>query len=138
MNLTPVQQDSIRTILRANGAVVGYLFGSYVRGTAGILSDLDVGVIFPSSLSLEVQESKVEVIRSALEKTYGRDKVDVINIGTLKSPLLRYIIVLGEGVELYVDDISVRNQAARQALRSFEDTRHLRNIQSTAIRHIFA
>lgn len=138
MKLTPSQQDRIRTVLRDNGVLVGYIFGSYARGTAGTMSDLDVGVVFPSTLPLDVQESRIECMRYALERTYGRDMVDIINVGKIKNPLLRYIIVLGEGILLYADDVSLRNQTAVRSLREFEDTRHLRNIQGVAIRHIFA
>ena len=138
MTLTSLQKDTIRTILRANGALIGYVFGSYARGTAGTLSDLDLGVVFPDSLSFEIQENQIERMRYSLEKTYGRDLVDIINIGKIKNPLLRYLIVLGEGILLYDDNVSIRNQIAARSLRDFEDTQHLRNIQGVAIRHLFA
>ena len=71
------QKDKIITILRANGAVVGYLFGSYARGTAGTLSDIDIGVAFPKKMSSLDQEDRVENVRGSSEKIYGRDRVDV-------------------------------------------------------------
>jgi len=138
MNLTASQRDEISALLRANGAVVGYLFGSYARGTAGVLSDVDVAVAFPADVAKETQENRVEDIRSGLEKMFGRDKADVVNIAEISNPLLRYIIMLGEGSPLFVDDFSLKNRFARYALQEYEDTSHLRMIQSQALSGLFA
>ena len=138
MNLTALQQDNVRTILSTNGAVIGYLFGSYARGTAGHLSDLDVAVAFPLDMSKENQENRVEDIRSELEKIFGRDKADVVNIAETNNPLLRYIIMLGEGIPLFVDDLPMRNRLAMYARQEYEDTNHLRMIQGQVLSKLFA
>ena len=138
MKLTSLQLDLIKTTLKSRGVVTGYVFGSYARGTAGPLSDLDVGVIFPGNISEEEQGNLIEQIRYRLEQTFGRDKVDVINITTVKNPLLRYMIVLEEGILLYSDDMALNKRIATYTLRSFEDTKHLRNMQGMIIRKIFA
>jgi predicted nucleotidyltransferase len=137
MNLTPSQRDEISALLRANGAVIGYLFGSYARGTAGVLSDVDVAVAFPDNLPKETQDNRIEDIRSGLEKMFGIDKADVVNIAEIKNPLLRYVIMLDEGAPLFVDDFSLKNRFARYALQEYEDTRHLRMIQSQALSGLF-
>lgn len=124
--------------MRAFGAVIGYLFGSYARGTAGPLSDVDIAVAFPHEMSLVLQEDNVENIRNDLEKIFDRDKVDVVNIEVMKNPLLRYIAALGEGVTLFADDVNLKNKIAIRALRDFEDTKYLRRTQSESLKKLFA
>ena len=42
--------------MRSRGAVIGHVFGSYgARATAGYLSDIDVGVVFPVTMSKDIQ-----------------------------------------------------------------------------------
>jgi predicted nucleotidyltransferase len=135
--LSDTDKEKIVAILRENGAVVGYLFGSYVRGTAGPLSDLDVGVVFKDTLTEGQQEDGVEKIRFELEVIYGKDNVDVVNILLLRNPLLQYVITLGEGQVLFCDDRAALNSIALKALRDFEDTRSLRKIQREALSGLF-
>ncbi|MDO8575362.1 MAG: nucleotidyltransferase domain-containing protein [bacterium] len=137
MILNIKNKQLIVDILRRNNAVVGYLFGSYARGTAGVLSDFDVAVAFPIDMSIETQDNKIEDIRSGLEKIYGRDKVDVMNIPKLKTPLLRYIITLGEGILLFTDDRSLLNNLVDFARRDYEDTKPLRAIQGLYLKSLF-
>lgn len=136
-NLTKEQREKIIVAMRSSGAVVGYLFGSYARGTAGPLSDIDVAVVFPYSAPLESQENYVEKLRNDMEKIFGADKVDVVNINALKNPLLLYLATLGEGEALFTDDVLLKNHVARRALRDFEDTRYLRHIQSESLKKLF-
>lgn len=137
-NITEEQKEKIIAEMRSFGAVVGYLFGSYARGTAGSLSDFDIAVAFPYEMKLKSQENNVENIRNNLERIFGADKVDALNVGVLKNPLLLYLIVLGEGTTLFADDDSVKNKIAMRALRDFEDTKHLRQIQSASLKKLFA
>jgi predicted nucleotidyltransferase len=137
MHLALSQQNMVCTVLRANGVVIGYLFGSYARGTAGYLSDFDVAVAFPVDMTKETQDNCIENIRSELEKIFGKDKADVVNIADINNPLFRYIILLGEGVPLFVDDTLLRNKLARYARQEYEDTSHLRMIQNQALSRLF-
>ena len=137
-NFTKIQEEEIIDAIRSSSAVVGYLFGSYARGTAGLLSDIDVGVAFPKSTSLDDQSDKIEQIRRKLERIFGRDKVDVLNVPHLRSPLLRYLVTLGEGRLLFTDDISMVNTIADFARREYEDTKNLRYIQRAAVSNLFA
>jgi len=137
--LTEEQRQEIISLMQSRGAVVGYLFGSYARGTAGPLSDIDVGVAFPSNMSKDLQDSRIEEIRIGLESKFGgRDKADVLNVPELRNPLLRYIVTLGEGQVLFANDQSLRNRLAEYALREYEDTKPLRSIQGNAVGHLFA
>lgn len=138
VNITSEQKEQIISAMRSGGAVVGYLFGSYVRGTANLRSDIDVAVAFPYEMAIDLQENRVEDIRNDLEKIFGADKVDVLNVRTVKNPLLLYTAVLGEGIVLFVDDIPLKNSIAMRALRDFEDTKHLRKIQSESVEKLFA
>jgi predicted nucleotidyltransferase len=124
--------------MRKNGATMGYIFGSYARGTAGPLSDVDVAVTFPIGTDRIESDKNIESIRAELEYAYGRDKVDVLNIMEIRSPLLRYIILLGEGFLLFADDNLLKNKLVRYALNQYEDTKYLRTIQSHALKRLFA
>jgi predicted nucleotidyltransferase len=137
-SLSKSEQEKITGILRGNGAVVGYLFGSYARGTAGPLSDIDIGVAFPKTIAIEIQEEKIESIRISLELMFGRDKADVANVPVLRNPLLRYAITLGEGEVLFADDVAFKDRLAALALREYEDTKSLRSIQYQALANLFA
>ena len=136
-SLTAEKQEKVIEILRSNGVFIGYLFGSYSRGRAGNLSDIDLGVVFPKSIPLALQEQNIEQVRNSLEKIFGKDKVDIVNVPQLRNPLLRYVITLGEGKILFAEDISQKNNLADQARREFEDTRRLREIQSQALKNLF-
>jgi predicted nucleotidyltransferase len=135
--LSVIQKNKIIDILRSNGVSVGYLFGSYVRGTAGHLSDIDIGVAFPKDSDIFYEAEKIEDIRASLEKIFGKDKVDVVNTPRLRKPLLKYIITLGEGVLLFADDVSLKTRLVDLARREFEDTRPLRSIQFQALKSLF-
>ncbi len=136
--LATIQKERMIQHLRNQGVVVGYLFGSYARGTAGPLSDIDIGVVFSKTISENEQENRIEMIRVELEKLFGTDKVDIINVPQVKKPLLRFIITLGEGKILFSDDKKLENSLAFYARREFEDTKSLRRIQSEAMRKSFA
>ena len=138
ISLTVGQKEEIIAAMRHFGAVVGYLFGSHTRGTANLRSDVDIAVAFPYEMNIESQENRIGDIRNDLEKIFGIDKVDVMNIGTIKNPLLLYLAVLGEGTVLFADDVPLKNYIAGRALRDFEDTKYLRNIQSISLKKLFA
>ncbi|MDE1946507.1 MAG: nucleotidyltransferase domain-containing protein [Patescibacteria group bacterium] len=124
--------------MRKNSAIAGYLFGSLARGTAGPLSDIDLAVIFPMNMPREVQESRVEYIRESLEKTYGIDKVDVVNLDTMANPFIRYTAMFNDGVLLFNDDKVLTNMIAFRAMREYEDTSIIRRNQRNALKHLFA
>lgn len=138
VNLTKEQKEKIVSVMRSFSAAIGYLFGSYARETAGLRSDIDIAVAFSYEIKAESQENRIEDIRNSLERIFGIDKIDVINVNAVKNPLLLYLIVLGEGEVLFADDISLKNHIAARARREFEDTRHLRYIQSVSLKKLFA
>lgn len=138
MKLSEGQKTLIKGIMRDNGVAAGYVFGSYARGTAGPISDIDVGVAFKKTIKAEEDQSlKIESIRSGLEKIFGRDRADVVNLGTAKNPLIRYAIVIGEGEELFADDRARRTEIVLKALRDYEDTKRLRLIKARAVTGLF-
>lgn len=137
MEINQEQKEKIVEIMRAGRAVLGYLFGSVVRGTAGPLSDIDFAVAFPSQFSEEERSDEVEEIRGSLEQIYGIDKVDVVDLNKLRHPALMHEIVLDEGELLFNDNHNFKNYLSLKALREFEDTRPIRNIRSAALKNLF-
>ena len=137
MEINEEQKKKIVEIMREEKAALGYLFGSVARGTAGPLSDIDVAVVFPFSFGEEERFKRIEKIRGSVEHIYGIDKVDVVDLNKLRNPALMHEIVLDEGALLFNDDQNLKNYLSLKALRDFEDTQPIRNIQSVALKEMF-
>ena len=131
--MTEADKKKIAEIMEKHGVIVGYLFGSAARGKMGPLSDIDVAVLFDEFLNIENQESLLEDIRSAVAHSFGKEKVDVINLNQETNPVLRYEAVL-EGEVVFVRDISIKARLARAVLREYEDTRYLRETSYRILR----
>jgi predicted nucleotidyltransferase len=121
-------EQIITDILKKHGVVLGYLFGSHARGTSGPLSDIDVAVVLPVSLSDDEQFAVIAAIRSDIQNAFRTDFVDVINLNTNKNPALRRAILF-EGVALVVTDKLIRKNLELKAVREYEDTKFLRDAQ---------
>lgn len=124
--------------MKDNDVVAGFLFGSYARGEVGPMSDVDVAVIFSSKLDFSEQENKIEKIRHSLEKYFGADKADVVNVAKARSPLLRYNILIAEGKRLFSEDPQLLAYFTMKALRDFEDTNTLRQRKAEVVNRFFA
>lgn len=138
MKLTEKQRDFIINTIRSCAGVIGYLFGSNARGTVTPMSDIDIAVAFPATMSPEEQENAVENIRGKLEQVFGIDNVDVISVALIKSPLLLHLATLSEGIVLFSDDDSLKNTISIRALHSYEDTKPLRRTQYEALKRSLA
>lgn len=138
MKIGKAEKEKIVEIMRTEGAVLGYFFGSVVRGTNGPMSDIDVAVAFPFELDEEERRDKIENIRSPLERIYGRDKVDVVDLNRLNKPALMHEIVLEQGEQLFSDDPKIEKFLAKKALVEFEDTIYMRHVQSHVLKEILS
>ncbi len=126
--------EVITKILEKHGVALGYIFGSHARDTAGPLSDIDVAVAFPYSLSRDGQDEKIASLRNEIQKIFKTDYVDVINLNINNNPALRYSIIF-EGKALLVADPNLKTFLEIKAVKDYEDTRHLRDVQSKIIRN---
>jgi len=68
-----------------NGIVLAYLFGSYARGTAGKLSDVDIALLLASNVSASAYlDYRVRYI-ARVAHTLRDDRVDVVILNTAPS-----------------------------------------------------
>jgi len=132
------KKAKIIEIMKDNNVVAGFLFGSYARGTEGTMSDVDVAVLFPIEMDYKSQEARISDIRCGLERKFGMNKADVINIAKPESPLLRYNILIDEGKLLFSEDQKLVSYFTMKALRDFEDTRKLRKMRDIVLDKAFA
>ena len=129
-------EESIEKILSKYGVVLGYLFGSHARGTAGPLSDIDVAVSFSRDISDEEQDEKVENIRSEIQKEFKTDFVDVINLNKNQNILLGHRIVFG-GKPLVIKDRKTKQILESKYLHEYEDTRYMRADQFKILKNYY-
>lgn len=92
--------DAVRERLaREDDVVAAYLFGSQARGTAGALSDVDVGVL----LEDEPDERRELELRAALAEAAGSSEVDVVVLN--RAPVaLAYRVLAGGRLLLSRDE----------------------------------
>jgi uncharacterized protein len=121
-------EEKTKEIFDKYEVVLGYIFGSYARGTEGPMSDIDVAVVFPFSLSDKEQKEKIENIRSEIQRAFNINHVDVINLGQNKSPALRHDIIF-KGKAILIKNENLKKTLEIKAVQDFEDTKYMRAVQ---------
>ncbi len=123
--------DELMPALRAacarHGVVLAYLYGSQARGQAGSLSDVDIAVLFPAEMASDERLKRLLAVMGEFMDIFKRDDVFVADLADA-TPLLRHQ-VYKEGQLLYCADEWLRVKFLTEALRDYEDTRPLRQIQ---------
>ncbi len=89
------QLNALVPILREDeGIVLAYLFGSYARGQAGPLSDVDLAILLSPSISHDhYLDYQLRYIAEA-SRLLGDDRVDVVILNTAP-PLLSHEVIKG-------------------------------------------
>ena len=93
--------DEIKAVLDSHPIQLGVLFGSQARGTSDSNSDVDVGVVFDSTLSTE-QRSRARIdLVVDLSRALGTDDIDVVDFDTVRpavgaSALANAIVLVGD------------------------------------------
>jgi predicted nucleotidyltransferase len=109
------------------GVALAYLYGSQARGDAGPLSDVDVAVLFQPEVSPAERSDRVLHLIGEFMTIFKRTDVFVADLASA-SPLLRHR-VYRDGILLYCADDRLRVKFMTEALRDYEDTRPLRDVQ---------
>jgi hypothetical protein len=107
--------------------VLAYLYGSQARGMTGPLSDVDVAVLFRPELPGNERFRQLLAVMGEFTEVFQREDVFVADLDNV-TPLLRFE-VYREGRLLYCQDDAIRVKFMTEALRDYEDTRPLRQIQ---------
>ncbi len=129
---TGVNLGGIADILQKHGVVVGYLFGSAVRGAMGPHSDIDLGVVFESEFSAEDDFNRRMKLAEEVSRVFNVPDTDIINLKTARGPLIKYQAVFG-GELILEKDKEMRFAVEREIVRDYEDTRELRRIRSSVL-----
>lgn len=106
---------------------LAYVFGSFVRGKLGPLSDLDFGILFSKDIKPKDYPHKEALFGLEIEKIISV-KADIINLAKPISPLLRHNAVFS-GRSIFTTDKKIRFSIENAARKEFEDTKILRSRQ---------
>lgn len=131
--LNLLNNPPLKTLLRRQGVVLAYLFGSQAKGTATQFSDIDIAVCFSKRIKPENYFSEEIKLAGAVDRLLHTDKTQIINLAASKSPLLRHRAVL-QGKPILISDRRLHNQLASVILKEYEDTAFLRHMQSALLK----
>lgn len=122
---TKSQILQLNKIFEDNGVVLAYIFGSFARGTVSPLSDFDVAILFSKEVDITEYFDRELKIAGEIGRVMKIDRVDVINLATVRNPLLKYNAVF-EGKTIFVKDPNIRFITEQITRQEYEDTEYLR------------
>ena len=122
------EKQKLNEIFKENQVVLAYLFGSAARGEIGPLSDIDIAILFSEKIKKEDYFEKELRLATEIGKLFKIDRVDIINLETTRSPLLKQRAVL-RGKPIFVVDEKKKIALERKILQEYEDTKYLRKVQ---------
>lgn len=132
-NLITKNKKALEKIFKKEGVILAYLFGSAVREKTGPLSDIDIAVLFSSKIKKGDYFDKELHLATMIGRLFKIDRVDIINLETAESPLLKHEAVFG-GSLIFAKDKKVRLGIENQIMKEYEDTKHLRETQNEIMR----
>lgn len=127
-------KKQIIEVLENQDVILAYVFGSYVRGKVSALSDFDLAVLFSKDVSQKEYFSRELKIAGDVGRIIKIDKVDVINLAAVHSPLLKHNAVF-EGDSILVKDKNIRFITEKIIRQEYEDTEYLRETSYKIMRH---
>jgi predicted nucleotidyltransferase len=128
VNITQKQRSDIERILQKRCVRLAYVFGSYSHGIPGPLSDFDIAVIFGEGVREEDYLDYELKLAGDIGRIVEQNRVDVVNLVTEHSPLLKHRAVF-YGVPILVLDEKFRFDIEKKIRQEYEDTEHLRSVQ---------
>jgi len=130
---TPVfdELQTLRGLFQEHGVVLAYLFGSQAEGRAGPLSDLDFAVLFGPDVPREAWADRQIKLMGKLMDLFARDDVDLVVLNRATPVMAHQVAVRGR--VLYEAQKGTRARFQVSALHRYEDTRHLRRIQTQSL-----
>jgi predicted nucleotidyltransferase len=105
------------------------VFGSTVRGAAGPLSDIDVGLLLLAGTN---EEEVVGRVTDALARRLRTDRVHVVSLTSMPAPVR--FRALREGVRVAERDRAVRVRFAVETVRHYLDFQPIRQLALTNVR----
>lgn len=132
MNFNEIKR-TLAPIFKKRQVALAYLFGSHARGRVTPLSDVDVAVVFADTVPRQEYFDRELELMGDIGPVFHVDRVDIVNLETCRSPLLKHRAVF-YGKPLYSTDESRRFSIERRIMREYEDTEHIRETQYQIMR----
>ena len=108
---------------------VAYLFGSQSTGKAGILSDIDIAVLFDKKISKEDRFNEKLTIAGELGSLLKSNKVEVVDLNSAP-PALRFSAIEKRDI-LFVRSDSERSTFEADTMSKYQDYRYFLQSNTT-------
>ncbi len=113
-------------LLKKEGIVLAYLFGSEARGTSHKESDVDIGILFDKKICSKNYLEKEGMLIGFFSKFFPKKEINIVNLN-VSSPLLKQVVVL-EGNLLYQRNSVDKILFQIRTLREYEDYLYLNKV----------
>lgn len=118
----------LKKVLKKEGVVLAYLFGSKARGESYQESDVDIAVLFDEKIKKDEYLKKEGRLIGVFSEIYPKKEINIINLN-ISSTLLKQNVVL-EGKPIYIKDKIKKILFQVSTLHQYEDYLHLSKIYS--------
>jgi predicted nucleotidyltransferase len=125
-------EEKLKNILEKYNVSLGYLFGSFAKGTFGPMSDIDVAVIFP--FNEKNIDEKEQAIKDDIKDLLKIEKVDLINLSKNTNVALGHQILF-TSKPLVVKDSQLKFKLESKYLHEFEDMKYLFSHQFSILKN---
>ncbi len=96
--MTPFEKELTEYFSSKDSVILAYLFGSTVRGDAGRLSDVDIGVLMDENLS-KIDRFELELkLMGEIAALIKKNKIDIVVLN--EAPLLLAYNIIKDGIIL--------------------------------------
>jgi len=123
MDFEKIAQKIRHFVARESHVKFCYLFGSFARGTAGPLSDIDIAIYLDARVNAF---QKRLILMERLAKELGTEKFDLVVLN--RAPIVLQFEVVKNGVVLK-EDRPRRVVYESRVMRDYLDSAHLRATQ---------
>ena len=89
---------------------------------------MDIAVLFSKEVSEKEYFDRELKLSSQIGSFFKINRVDIINLGTVNSPLLKHNAVF-RGKIIFGEDSRNRFELEKRIMQEYEDTKHLRETQ---------
>jgi predicted nucleotidyltransferase len=100
--MTPYEKELTAYFSSKDSVILAYLFGSTVRGDAGKLSDVDIGILLDEKLSKEDRFDLELKLISEIAILIKKNKIDLVVLN--EAPLLLAHNIIKDGIVLKSDE----------------------------------
>ena len=96
--MTPFEKELTKYFSSKDSVILAYIFGSTVRGDAGRLSDVDIGVLMDENLS-KIDQFELELkLMGEIAALIEKNKIDIVVLN--EAPLLLAYNIIKDGIIL--------------------------------------